>query len=93
MKPFAPVFQDGILKQRLSDILTDTFRALILRIMGYKTDVVEFVSPEHTDKNLMIRAIRRTQRDKARYLQEYQDLKAYWGVTPYLETLLGERFR
>ena len=93
VKPFAPVFQDGILKQRLSDILTDTFRALILRIMGYKTDVVEFVSPEHTDKNLMIRAIRRTQRDKARHLQEYQDLKAYWGVTPYLETLLGERFK
>jgi hypothetical protein len=60
--------------------------------MGYKTDVVEFVSPEHTDKNLMIRAVRRTQRDKARYIQEYLDLKKYWGVTPYLETLLGERF-
>jgi SAM-dependent methyltransferase len=92
VKPFTPVFQDGILKQRLSDILTDTFRALILRIMGYKTDVVEFVSPEHTDKNLMIRAVRRTQRDKARNLQEYLDLKTYWRVTPYLETLLGERF-
>jgi len=92
VKPFTPVFQDGILKQRLSDILTDTFRALILRIMGYKTDVVEFVSPEHTDKNLMIRAVRRTQRGKARYLQEYFDLKTYWSVTPYLETLLGERF-
>ena len=93
VKPFAPVFQDGILKQRLSDILTDTFRALILRTMGYKTDVVEFVSPEHTDKNLMIRAVRRTQRDRDRYLQEYLDLKKYWGVTPYLETLLGERFK
>ncbi|HXZ05295.1 MAG TPA: SAM-dependent methyltransferase [Ktedonobacteraceae bacterium] len=93
VKPFTPVFQDGILKQRLSDILTDTFRALILRIMGYKTDVVEFVSPEHTDKNLMIRAVRRSQRDKARYMQEYLDLKTYWGVTPYLETLLGERFK
>jgi SAM-dependent methyltransferase len=93
VKPFSPVFRDGILRQRLSDILTDTFRALILRIMGYKTDVVEFVAPEHTDKNLMIRAGRRTQRDKARYLQEYRYLKEYWGVTPYLETLLGERFR
>jgi len=92
VKPFTPVFQDGILEQRLSDILTDTFRALILRIMGYKTDVVEFVSPEHTDKNLMIRAVMHTQRDKARYLQEYLDLKTYWGVTPYLETLLDERF-
>ena len=92
VKPFTPVFQDGILKQRLSDILTDAFRALVLRIMGYKTDVVEFVSPEHTDKNLMIRAVRRSQWNKARYMQEYLDLKKYWGVTPYLETLLGERF-
>ncbi|HYB01245.1 MAG TPA: SAM-dependent methyltransferase [Ktedonobacteraceae bacterium] len=93
VKPFTPIFHDGILEQRLSEILTDTFRALILRIMGYKTDVVEFVSPEHTDKNLMIRAVRRTQRERARYMQEYLDLKTYWGVTPYLETLLGERFR
>jgi SAM-dependent methyltransferase len=91
VKPFSPIFQDGILKQRLSDILTDEFRALALRITGYKTDVVEFVSAEHTDKNLMIRAVKRTQRDKARYIQEYLDLKKYWGVTPYIETLLGER--
>jgi len=91
VNPFTPVFHDGILKQRLSDILTDTFRALVLRIMGYKTDVVEFVSPEHTNKNLIIRAVRRTQRDRARYIQEYLDLKKYWGVTPYLETLLGDR--
>ncbi len=92
LKPFTPIFQDGILKQRLSDILTDEFRALVLRIMGYKTGVVEFVLAEHTDKNLMIRAVKRTQRDKARYIQEYLDLKKYWGVTPYIETLLGERF-
>ena len=91
VKPFSPIFQDGIFKQRLSDILTDEFRALALRITGYKTDVVEFVSAEHTDKNLMIRAVKRTQRDKARYIQEYLDLKKYWGVTPYIETLLGER--
>ncbi|HVB74471.1 MAG TPA: SAM-dependent methyltransferase [Ktedonobacteraceae bacterium] len=89
--PFAPIFQDGILKKRLADILTDTFRALILRIMGYKTDVVEFIAAEHTDKNLMIRAIRRAQPGNPVYVQEYLDLKRYWGVTPYLETLLGEK--
>jgi SAM-dependent methyltransferase len=91
VRPLTPIFHDGVLKRRLSDILTDTFRALVLRIMGYKTDVVEFVSPEHTDKNLMIRAVRRTQKDQARYVQEYLDLKNYWSVTPYLETLLGDR--
>ena len=34
---FQPVLHHGILKQRMADILTDAFRALILRIMGYKT--------------------------------------------------------
>ncbi len=87
--PFAPVMRHGILEQRLSDLLTDSFRALILRIMGYKTDVVEFVSPEHTDKNLMIRAVRRADLENATFIEEYNALKAFWGVTPYLETLLG----
>lgn len=90
--PFAPVFRHGILKERLADILTDTFRALILRIMGYKTDVIEFVSSEHTDRNLMIRAVRRGQQDTRQFVQEYVDLKKFWGVTPYLEKLLGEEF-
>jgi hypothetical protein len=92
LHPFAPVFQDGILKKRLADILTDTFRALILRIMGYKTDVVEFIAAEHTDKNLLIRAVYRLPHGNSGYIQQYLALKNYWGVTPYLETLLGESF-
>lgn len=89
--PLSPIFHDGILKHRLGDILTDTFRALILRILGYHTDVVEFVAPEHTDKNLMIRAILREQGISGEAAREYLELKRFWGVTPYLETLLGER--
>ncbi len=92
MKPFTPVFHDGILKQRLADILTDTFRALALRIMGYKTDIVEFVSSEHTDKNLLIRAVKRGQPGTATDVQEYLELKEFWHVTPYIETLLGDVF-
>jgi SAM-dependent methyltransferase len=91
VEPLSPIFHDGILKHRLGDILTDTFRALILRIMGYRADVVEFVAPEHTDKNLMIRAVRQSQARPASAVREYLDLKRFWGVTPYLETLLGER--
>lgn len=92
--PFSPVLHHGILKQRMADILTDTFRALALRILGYKTDVIEFISAEHTDKNLMIRAVKRasSDKDRARYVQEYLDLKRFWSVTPYIETLLGEPF-
>jgi hypothetical protein len=87
--PFGPLLRQGILKKRMADLLTDTFRALLLRIAGYKTDVIEFVAAEHTDRNLMIRAIRRGPGADSKALEEYQALKAFWGVTPYLETALG----
>ncbi|HAE83898.1 MAG TPA: hypothetical protein DCK85_10960 [Ktedonobacter sp.] len=89
--PFKPVLQHGILQKRMADILTDAFRALVLQIMGYKTDVIEFISTEHTDRNLMIRAVKRTKQGERKYLQEYEALKAFWGVTPYLEKVLREK--
>ncbi len=87
---FQPVLQHGILKQRMSDILTDAFRAHILRIMGYKADVIEFVSSEHTDRNLLIRAVKRTKPGDKKAMKEYEDLKGFWGVTLYLEKLLRD---
>ena len=90
--PFESVERHNILKERLGDILTDTFRALILRIMGYQTDVVQFVSSEHTAKNLMIRAVKSLKVGDPKFVQEYRDLKDFWRVTPYLEQLLGESF-
>ncbi len=33
-RPFGPLMQHGILRQRQVDMLTDTFRTLLLRIMG-----------------------------------------------------------
>lgn len=87
-----PIFRQGILKERLGDILTDAFRAQILRLMGYRADVVEFISSEHTAKNLMIRAEKIALPVENRFAEEYLALKREWGVTPYLETLLGEKF-
>jgi len=55
-EPFRPVLRHGILRERLGDALTDALRAHILRLMGYRADVLEFVPIEHTPKNLMIRA-------------------------------------
>ena len=81
------------LRERLADILTDSFRALALRIMGYRTDVIEFVAAEHTAKNLMIRAVRSAAPGEPQFVREYVDLKQLWGVTPYIEQLLGEPFR
>ncbi|GIK66625.1 MAG: methyltransferase [Chloroflexota bacterium] len=89
--PFASVMRHGILHERMGDILTDSLRALLLRIMGYRTDVVQFVSSEHTAKNLMIRAVRTSKPGDPRFIQEYLDLKNFWRVTPYLEELIAEQ--
>ena len=90
---FRPLLRHGILKQRTADLLTDAFRALLLRIMGYRTDVVEFVSPEHTSKNLLIRARRGLPPGNRALAREYRELRDFWGVQPGLERLLGEQVR
>ena len=64
-----------------------------LRIMGYRTDVVEFVSTEHTARNLMIRAIRGLPMGEPDFVREYLAMKGFWGVTPYIERAMGEAFQ
>jgi SAM-dependent methyltransferase len=88
LTPFEPVLRHGVLKERMGDILTDGFRCQILHIMGYQTDVVEFVSTEHTGKNLMIRAVKSARPDSRQARQEYKALKEFWQVQPHLEQLL-----
>lgn len=91
--PLASVLSHGILFERMGDILTDTFRATLLRIMGYRTDVTQFVPIEHTAKNLMIRAVKVSPPGKNnRWVDEYQNLKSFWQVTPYLEKILGDKY-
>lgn len=91
--PLASVLSHGILFERMGDILTDTFRATLLRIMGYRTDVTQFVPIEHTAKNLMIRSVKVSPAGKnPRWVEEYKNLKNFWQVTPYLEKLLGDGY-
>ncbi|KAG2436450.1 hypothetical protein HXX76_006753 [Chlamydomonas incerta] len=54
--PWQPLLRHGIMRQRQLDLVTDSLRAALLRVAGYSTDVVEFVSTEHTPRNLLIRA-------------------------------------
>lgn len=88
-----PMLRHGILRQRMADLATDSFRALILGIMGYQTEVVEFVSTEQTARNLMIRAIRTGKPGDPELIREYLALRRFWNVTPYLETLLAAQFQ
>ena len=89
---FRPVLRHGILKERLADILTDAFRASVLRIMGYRTSVIEFVSPDATSKNLMIRAEKGVKPGGAAHIAEYKRLKKNLNLSPCIERLIGEDF-
>lgn len=50
----SPVLKHGILEERQAELITDGIRALLMEAHGYKTKVFEFISTEHTAKNLMI---------------------------------------
>jgi len=72
----------GILKERLSAMITDSLRAEILEIMGYDTSIIEFIDMEHTPKNLMIRAL---YKDKKNYeaLKRYFEIKKMWNIDSF----------
>lgn len=87
---FSPVLRHGILKQRTAEILTDACRAQILRILGYRADVVEFIDSKHTPKNLLIRAKKIPQTHIKKHVEEYQTLRQQWHIEPSLEKFLEQ---
>lgn len=92
----APVLRHGILEERQAEIVTDGIRALLLEAEGYRTSVFEFISTEHTAKNVMITAVnggRRTAdggRERAAALEKVAALKTGFGIREhFLERLLA----
>ena len=55
---FKPVFQYGLIKERMAALYTDALRAQILESVGYRTQILEFIDMEHTPKNILIRAVK-----------------------------------
>jgi SAM-dependent methyltransferase len=91
--PYGAVTRHGILRERLADVLTDALRAAVLRVLGYRVEVVEFVGSEHTPRNTLIRAVRTGAAAPPEVLADYRRLTADWGVTPHLAVLLAEELR
>ena len=56
----------GILRERFADTLTDAVRASLLRLQGYRVDVIEFVDSEHTPRNTLLRARAHAGRTRSR---------------------------
>lgn len=84
-----PMLKHGIIKDKFTELLTDGLRGLKLEEMGYKVDMIEFTTLEHTSKNIMIRAVKgipyRKLQQKAH--DEYEALKEAYNVTPAIDQM------
>jgi SAM-dependent methyltransferase len=88
----ADALRHGIFQERQAEFVTDALRAQLLEWAGYKTKVFEFISTEHTAKNLLILAQRTATRGdpadaRATRLRAFA---AFYGVRRHqLATHLG----
>ena len=84
----APLLRHGLAKERFAALVTDTLRAQLLELAGYRTQLVEFVPLEHTAKNVLIRAVRGAPAG-AEVRRSYEELRDSLGLAPALERLLS----
>ena len=89
--PGRALLRHGILRERFADLLADALRAALLRVLGYRVRVVEFVEPEATGRNVMLRAVRGVRPGAADAVAEYLALRDEWKAVPPLELLLADR--
>ena len=84
-----PILRHGILKERFAALATDALRAELLEAAGYSCAVTEFIDMEHTPKNLMLRATRRTNGEpNTQALANARTLMQTLHASPKLYTLL-----
>ena len=82
--PFGLISRYGLLRERFVDVLTDGIRASLLRIVGYRVETVEFVSDQHTPRNLLLRAVRTGAPAVAADIADYDRLVDEWSIRPAL---------
>lgn len=82
-----PLLKHGVLKERFAALATDALRGCALEAVGYRTQIMEFIDLEHTPKNLLIRAVRRSpvQGQGGSFpdskMREYRSLKEFLGAS------------
>ncbi len=87
----APLLRHGTLKERFAAEVTDAARAQLLGAAGYDVQIVEFVELEHTPKNVLLRAVSRPSRDRAKAMRDYRAFARELRIDPALARLLADR--
>jgi SAM-dependent methyltransferase len=91
---FGGVVKYGVLKDRQAEIITDALRAMLLEANGYRTNVFEFISSEHTSKNIMVVGEKKEKDnyDEAKILDAVSSIKSMFGIKNHcLEQLLMKK--
>ncbi len=84
------MLEHGIIKERFAALLTDSVRARIIELMGYRVQVMEFIDMEHTPKNIMIRSVKTGKRAKGEKLDELESIMDEYNIEPTLYRLVRE---
>ncbi|WP_344905877.1 SAM-dependent methyltransferase, partial [Paenibacillus hodogayensis] len=90
----SPLLAHGILKERFASLVTDAARAQLLELLGYRTQVLEFIDMEHTPKNLLIRAVKENGQEAKRQSEDERngpaaDAKAVRAAAEAYRTFAG----
>ena len=92
-EPWGLLTKYGLVSERLIDLITDSLRAQILKLLGYRVDIVEFIGGEHTARNILIRAVKTNQSASDIDKDRYQQMLTQWQIKPYLAKLLGSELK
>jgi len=87
-KELQPLLKYGLIRERLSALITDAVRANLLEEQGYDTQILEFIDMEHTPKNLLIRAVKRNGPVRMYKKQSVEETLEFLHIEPTLQRLL-----
>jgi hypothetical protein len=88
-EPWNLLTKHGLMKERLGDLMTDALRAQILKLLGYRTEVIEFIGGEHTPRNIMIRAVKTGAKADSKDFESYKKMLIDWKLDPALASRLN----
>lgn len=90
------ILKYGLIKERMSALMTDAIRANLLEQQGYETQILEFIDMEHTPKNILIRAVKKQKMETKKKAsqkssaEEIEQLLSYLQINPTLKKLLEQ---
>jgi hypothetical protein len=88
-EPWNLLTKHGLMKERLGDLMTDALRAQILKLLGYRSEVIEFIGGEHTPRNIMIRAVYTGVKPDSKDVESYKKMLSDWQIDPALASRLN----